>query len=135
MRLAAENPPTVFIPEVLGEFHRLAKSASSSVLRNFAAELTVLRTHFDAQPQTIINRLRIRHRYAIAHYGAARQLTTQPWQAIRLFAKSFCLSPFFIKIYLGTIIMILRAITTRDNRNQKASLENRGSKSEGRTAK
>jgi glycosyltransferase involved in cell wall biosynthesis len=135
LRLAAKNPPTVFIPEVLGEFHRLAKSASSSVLRNFAAELTVLRTHFDAQPQTITNRLRMRHRYAIAHYGAARQLTTQPGQAIRLFAKSFCLSPFFIKIYLGTIIMVLRAITTRDNRNQKTSLENRGSKSEGRTAK
>lgn len=135
LRLAAKNPPTVFIPEVLGEFHRLAKSASSSVLRNFAAELTVLRTHFDAQPQTIINRLRMRHRYAIAHYGAARQLTTQPGQAIRLFAKSFCLSPFFIKIYLGTMIMILRAITTRYNRNQKASPENRGSKSEGRTAK
>ncbi len=134
LRIAAKNPPTIFIPEVLGEFHRLAESASSSVLRNFAAELTVLKTHFAMQPQTVFNRLRMRHRYAIAHYGAARQLTTQPGQAIRLFAKSFCLSPFFIKIYLGTMIMILRAITTRDNQNQKASLENRGSKSEGRTA-
>ncbi len=135
MRLAAKNPRTVFIPEVLGEFHRLAESASSSVLRNFAAELTVLRTHFDAQPQTFINRLRMRNRYAIAHYGAARQMTNQPGQAIRLFTKSFCLSPFFIKIYLGVLITLWRAITTPRNKESKISTDNHGSKSEGRTAK
>ncbi len=112
LRLAAKNPQTSFIPEVLGEFHRLANSASSSVLRNLAAELIVLKTHFSTQPQTIVNRLRMRHRYAIAHYGAARQLTTQPTQAIRLFAQAFGLSPFFIKIYLGTAITLWRAITT-----------------------
>ena len=112
LRLAAKNPRTSFIPEVLGEFHRLADSASSSVLRNFAAELTVLRTHFSAQPQTIKNRLRMRHRYAIAHYGAARQLTNKPTQAIQLFARAFMMSPFFIKIYLGTAITLWRAITT-----------------------
>ena len=112
LRLAAKNPRTSFIPEVLGEFHRLADSASSSVLRNFAAELTVLKTHFSTQPQTIKNRLHMRHRYAIAHYGAARQLTNQPTQAIQLFARAFMLSPFFIKIYLGTAITLWRAITT-----------------------
>jgi teichuronic acid biosynthesis glycosyltransferase TuaG len=112
LRLAAKNPRTSFIPEVLGEFHRLANSASSSVLRNFAAEITVLRTHFGSQPQTIKNRLRMRHRYAIAHYGSARQLTNQPTQAIQLFARAFMLSPFFIKIYLGTAITLWRAITT-----------------------
>ena len=112
LRLAAKNPRTSFIPEVLGEFHRLADSASSSVLRNFAAELTVLRTHFSTQPKTIKTRLRIRHRYAIAHYGAARQLTNQPTQAIQLFARAFMMSPFFIKIYLGTAITLWRAITT-----------------------
>jgi len=112
LRLAAKNPRTSFIPEVLGEFHRLADSASSSVLRNFAAEITVLKTHFGSQPQTIKNRLRMRHRYAIAHYGAARQLTNQPTQSIQLFARAFMLSPFFIKIYLGTAITLWRAITT-----------------------
>ena len=112
LRLAAKNPRTSFIPEVLGEFHRLADSASSSVLRNFAAEITVLKTHFGSQPQTIKNRLHMRHRYAIAHYGAARQLTNQPTQAIQLFARAFMLSPFFIKIYLGTAITLWRAITT-----------------------
>ena len=112
LRLAAKNPRTSFIPEVLGEFHRLADSASSSVLRNFAAELIVLRTHFSTQPQTIKTRLRMRHRYAIAHYGAARQLTNQPTQAIQLFARAFMMSPFFIKIYLGTAITLWRAITT-----------------------
>ena len=112
LRLAAKNPRTSFIPEVLGEFHRLADSASSSVLRNFAAEITVLRTHFGSQPQTIKNRLRMRHRYAIAHYGAARQLTNQPTQAIQLFARAFMLSTFFIKIYLGTAFTLWRAITT-----------------------
>ena len=112
LRLAAKNPRTSFIPEVLGEFHRLADSASSSVLRNLAAELTVLKTHFSTQPPTIKNRLHMRHRYAIAHYGAARQLTNQPTQAIQLFARAFMLSPFFIKIYLGTAITLWRAITT-----------------------
>ena len=112
LRLAAKNPRTSFIPEVLGEFHRLADSASSSVLRNLAAEITVLKTHFGSQPQTIKNSLRMRHRYAIAHYGAARQLTNQPTQAIQLFARAFMLSPFFIKIYLGTAITLWRAITT-----------------------
>ncbi|MCX6537037.1 MAG: glycosyltransferase [Actinobacteria bacterium] len=112
LRLASKNPKTIFIPEVLGEFHRLADSASSSVLRNFAAELIVLKTHFSAQPRTITNRLRMRHRYAIAHYGAARQLTNQPAQAIRLFAQALKLSPFLIKIYLGTAITLWRAITT-----------------------
>ena len=112
LRLAAKNPRTSFIPEVLGEFHRLADSASSSVMRNFAAEITVLKTHFDSQPHTIKNRLRMRHRYAIAHYGAARQLTNQPTQAIQLFARAFMMSPFFIKIYLGTAITLWRAITT-----------------------
>jgi glycosyltransferase involved in cell wall biosynthesis len=112
LRLAAKNPRTSFIPEVLGEFHRLADSASSSVLRNFAAELIVLKIHFGSQPQTITNRLRMRHRYAIAHYGAARQLTNQPTQAIQLFAQAFMLSPFFKKIYLGIAITLWRAITT-----------------------
>ena len=112
LRLAAKNPRTSFIPEVLGEFHRLADSASSSVLRNFAAELIVLKTHFATQPLKIINRLRMRHRFAIAHYGAARQLTNQPTQAFQLFAKAFMLSPFLIKIYLGTAITLWRAITT-----------------------
>jgi len=66
----------------------------------------------------------MRHRYAIAHYGAARQLTAQPGQAIRLFAKSFCLSPFFIKIYPGVLILIGRkilqySINTVSGRSQK----------------
>ena len=47
MRLAATNPKTVFIPEILGEFHRLSDSASSAVLRNLSSERVVLQKHFE----------------------------------------------------------------------------------------
>ena len=110
LRLAAKNPRTVFIAELLGEFHRLAESASSSVIRNFTAELKVLNKHFATQPQTISTKLQIRHRRAIAHYGAARQLTAQPKQAFSLFASAFCLSPFVFRIYPGLIIAVLRTV-------------------------
>lgn len=135
LRLAAKNPRTVFIPEILGEFHRLAESASSSVLRNFNAELAVLKTHFATQPRTILNRLRMRHRYAIAHYGAARQMTTQPVQAIRLFAQAFRLSPLFLKNYLGAMIALCRMITAKKPTDLKKSIKHDDSKPEGLKAK
>jgi len=111
LRLAAKSPKTVFIPELLGEFHRLAQSASSSVIRNFTAELKVLDKHFATQPKTIARKLKIRHRRAIAHYGAARQLTAQPKQALSLFASAFRLSPFVLRIYPGIVIMTLRTVS------------------------
>ncbi|MFM7772656.1 MAG: glycosyltransferase family 2 protein, partial [Acidimicrobiaceae bacterium] len=75
IRLAATKPKTVFIPEILGEFHRLSNSASSAVLRNLSSEKAVLRKHFAEQSASVLTRLRQRHRFAIADYGAARQLT------------------------------------------------------------
>ena len=105
LRLAEQKPLTVFIPELLGEFHRLANSASSAVLRNLSSEREVLKRHFARQRQTVINQLRMRHRIAIASYGAARQLNSQPRQALKLFLTALLLSPFLIKTY--AVLMLL----------------------------
>jgi teichuronic acid biosynthesis glycosyltransferase TuaG len=113
MRLAATQPTTVFIPEILGEFHRLSNSASSAVLRNLSSEKAVLRKHFTEQSASVLNRLRQRHRFAIADYGAARQLTSQPIQALKLFAGSIRLSPFVFKIYPAVLILIFNSLIRR----------------------
>ena len=105
MRLAATNPKTVFIPEILGEFHRLSDSASSAVLRNLSSERVVLQKHFAKQPTNVLNRLKQRHRFAIANYGAARHLSHQPRQALVLFFSAIRLSPVFAKTYPALIIL------------------------------
>jgi glycosyltransferase involved in cell wall biosynthesis len=113
MRLAATNPKTVFIPEILGEFHRLSDSASSAVLRNLASEKTVLQKHFALRPNTIFAKLKIRHRLAIANYGAARQLSHQPRRALVLFFSAIRLSPVFIRTYLGLIVLTKNTLFRR----------------------
>jgi len=113
IRLAATKPTTVFIPEILGEFHRLSNSASSAVLRNLSSEKAVLRKHFAEQSASVLTRLRQRHRLAIADYGAARQLTSQPIQALKLFARSIRLSPFVFKIYPAVLILIFNSLIRR----------------------
>lgn len=113
LRLAQTRPKTVFVPRVLGEFHRLKNSASSAVLRNLSSEITVLQKHFALQPKTIITKLKIRHRLAIAHYGAARQLSHQPSQAMVQFLSAIRLSPFFAKTYPGLLILAKRTLINR----------------------
>ncbi len=114
MRLAAANPKTVFVHEILGEFHRLTNSASSAVLRNLSSEKAVLRKHFEQQPKNFSTKLRQRHRLAIAEYGAARQLMNNPKQALRLFFSSLWLSPFVFKIYPAIFLLIFRTLVRRN---------------------
>jgi hypothetical protein len=113
LRLAEQKPLTVFIPELLGEFHRLANSASSAVLRNLSSEKEVLKRHFARHRQTVINQLRMRHRMAIASYGAARQLNSQPRQALKLFLTALLLSPFLIKTYAGLMLLAKNSMTRK----------------------
>jgi glycosyltransferase involved in cell wall biosynthesis len=113
LRLAEQKPLTVFIPELLGEFHRLANSASSAVLRNLSSEREVLEKHFARQRQTVINQLRMRHRMAIASYGAARQLNSQPRQALKLFLTALLLSPFLFKTYAGLMLLAKNSMTRK----------------------
>lgn len=113
MRIAATNPKTVFIAETLGEFHRLANSASSAVLQNLSSEKVVLRKHFAQQPNGFSTKLRQRHRLAIAEYGAARQLTNKPKQALSLFLSSLRLSPLVFKIYPAVFILTIKTLTGR----------------------
>jgi glycosyltransferase involved in cell wall biosynthesis len=113
LRLTEQKPSTVFIPELLGEFHRLANSASSAVLRNLSSEKEVLKRHFARQKQTVTNQLRMRHRLAIANYGAARQLNSQPRQALKLFITAWRLSPFLIKTYAGLMLLAKNSMTQK----------------------
>ena len=113
LRLAEQKPLTVFIPELLGEFHRLANSASSAVLQNLSSEREVLKRHFARERQTVINQLRMRHRMAIASYGAARQLNSQPRQALKLFLTALLLSPFLIKTYAGLMLLAKNSMTRK----------------------
>ena len=112
MRLAAMNPKTVFIPEILGEFHRLANSASSAVMRNLSSEKVVLQKHFAQQPKNFSTKLKQRHRLAIAEYGAARQLTNKP--ALSLFINSLRLSPFVLKIYPAIFLLLFKTMARRN---------------------
>lgn len=110
LRLAAAGAKTVFIAEILGEFHRLQDSASSAVMRNLNSELRVLHKHFRSQPGSIFKSLKKRHRLAIANYGAARQLYGRPAQSLRLFLSAFILSPVLIKIYPGVVLLLVSAL-------------------------
>ena len=105
MRLAALKPKTIFIPEVLGEFYRLADSASSAVMRSLASEKVVLTKHFTQRRGKTLTKFKNRHRLAIAHYGAARQLSTQPKQAFILFGQALRLSPLVLRIYPGVVLL------------------------------
>ncbi len=111
MRLAATKPKTAFIPEILGEFHRLADSASSAVMRNLASEKVVLTKHFAQRHGKLLTKFRNRHRLAIAHYGAARQLSIQPKQALVLFGQALRLSPLVLKIYPGVFLLCFHRFT------------------------
>jgi len=116
LRVAAKRPTVVFIPEVLGEFHRLANSASSAVLRNLSSEMVVLRKHFLQRPNSLKEKIRQRHRLAIAEYGAGRQLNNQPSEALRRFMKSMGLSPFVFKIYPALLILFIRSLSRNKQR-------------------
>jgi teichuronic acid biosynthesis glycosyltransferase TuaG len=108
IRLAAMRPKTIFIPEILGEFHRLTNSASSAVMRNLSSEIVVLKKHFADQPKSLSHKFRQRHRLAIAEYGAARQLYGQPKQALRLFFTALRISPFVLKIYPAIFLLMIK---------------------------
>ena len=105
MRIAALKPKTIFIPEVLGEFYRLADSASSAVMRSLASEKVVLAKHFAQRQGKLPTKFKNRHRLAIAHYGAARQLSTEPKQAFVLFGQALRLSPLVLRIYPGIFLL------------------------------
>ena len=113
LRLASTSPKTIFIQEILGEFHRTKNSASSAVLRNLDSEKVVLKKHFALQNKNVFTKLRMRHRLAIANYGAARQFSDQISQALTLFWQAFKLSPLVIKIYPAIGLLLIKSIFSR----------------------
>ena len=97
-----------------GEFHRLINSASSAVLRNLSSEKVVLQKHFAQQPKGFSTKLKQRHRLAIAEYGAGRQLTSKPKQALGLFLSSLRLSPLVFKVYPAVFILTIKTLIGRN---------------------
>lgn len=61
----------------------------------------------------------MRHRFAIAHYGAARQLTEQPLQAVKQLKVAWKLSPLVLRIYPGLIIALFEAISQKKSGNER----------------
>ncbi|MEK7295843.1 MAG: glycosyltransferase, partial [Actinomycetota bacterium] len=115
LRIAKLTQRIEFIPQVLGEFHRHQGNASNAVLRNMSAELSVLSDHFSRQSTSISNRLKQRIRRGRALYGAGRGLDASGdnSQALRLFARSFVVSPLNIRLYPAIFLAITHLVTAR----------------------
>jgi glycosyltransferase involved in cell wall biosynthesis len=91
----------------LGEFRRQPESASSRVDKNAAAERAVLAKHFPKTPN-ITQKLLIRRRMALSHYGAARGFqhagdSAKFWTSIRCSLSTF---PFLLRPYAAIVLAI-----------------------------
>ena len=84
-----------------------------AIIVTLSSEREVLKRHFARQRQTVINQLRMRHRIAIASYGAARQLNNQPRQALKLFLTALLHSPFLSKTYAGLLLLAKNSMTRK----------------------
>lgn len=107
LRAAHANARFILVSAPLGEFRRQPESASSRVDRNVAAELAVLAKHFPKAP-TITDRVLIRRRVALAHYGAARSYqragdTGGFWKSIRCSLSTF---PVLLRPYAAMALAI-----------------------------
>jgi glycosyltransferase involved in cell wall biosynthesis len=119
LRIAKLTRRIEFIPEVLGEFRRHSGNASNAVLRNMSAELSVIDDHFSGQDSSILNRLKQRHRRGRAYYGAGRGLDASgdSRKAIRLFVRSFAITPFNVRVYPAVFLAFMHFVTPWTSRN------------------
>lgn len=100
LRLSKQGYRFDFIDEVLGTFRIHSTSASSSIARNSAAEMAVVKSHLDSQ---YFSRRVIRRRVGRSHYSAARAFHNAgdyP-NAKKRFFLSIRLAPLFPRTYVG----------------------------------
>jgi glycosyltransferase involved in cell wall biosynthesis len=119
LRIAKLTQRIEFIPEVLGEFRRHSGNASNAVFRNTSAELSVIGDHFSGQDSSVLIRLKQRQRRGRAYYGAGRGLDASGdhKQAIRLFLRSFAITPFNVRVYPAIFLAIIHFVTPRTSRS------------------
>ena len=113
MRISTATSNFVFIHEILGEFLRHDKSASSSVDRHLAAEIAVINQHVNQIRPSFMVFILARHRRAKAFYSAGRTHMRggSTGSALSFFAKALLQSPIFFRTYVAitlTLINLLR---------------------------
>jgi glycosyltransferase involved in cell wall biosynthesis len=111
MRIAAVTERIIFIPKVLGEYHRHDGNASNAVTKNYAAEIAVIASHFNRKHPTILRAVRWRHRRARAAYAAARglQRNRSYIASFNMYLKAIFTSPFVLRTYVGLILLCAAA--------------------------
>jgi glycosyltransferase involved in cell wall biosynthesis len=108
IKLAKVTERFFFIHEILGEFRRHDRSASSAVQRHLDAELSVIAHHSSQNMRSFGDQLRLRHRRSKAIYAAGRaEMRAQNrLEASRYFARSIIQSPLFLRTYIALILLL-----------------------------
>ena len=109
IRLSLATSKFVFVHEILGEFFRHDKSASSSVDKHLAAEIAVINHHVEQMNSTLKVIALARHRCAKAFYSAGRthMRSGSTGSALSFFAKALLQSPVFFRTYIAITLTLI----------------------------
>lgn len=112
MKLSLATRQFSFISSALGEFRQHGESASSAVDRHLKAELTVIADHAKLESQTLLNKIRLRHRRALAIYGSGRALMRAHAYglALRRLLRTLLISPLIFRSYASILIIFFRLL-------------------------
>ena len=109
LRVARSGHRIELIDDVLGTFRIHAASASSSIARNSAAEMAVVREHLKTSD---LGAFAQRRRLGLSHYSAARayQKSGDRASARREFARAWRRAPLFPRVYAGMLTLALDSL-------------------------
>jgi len=102
LNIARIGTSIYFIEKVLGEYRIHGENQSSAAERNYQAIIEVLKFHFKTHIKlTVINRIKIQRRFALAAYGCGRSLQAnkQFKPGCEWLIRSILLWPFAIKAW------------------------------------
>jgi GT2 family glycosyltransferase len=109
LRVAKSGHRIALIDDVLGTFRIHSASASSSIARNSAAEMAVVREHLKTSS---LGARAQRQRLGLSHYSAARayQKSGDHASARREFALAWRRAPLFPRVYAGMLTLTLDSL-------------------------
>ena len=109
IRISRTTTKFVFIHEILGEFRRHDKSASSSVDKHLAAEIAVINHHVEQIHPSFMVFIRARHRRAKAFYSAGRTHMRggSTGLALSFFTRALLQSPIFFRTYVAITLTLI----------------------------
>ena len=115
MRISLATTNFFFVHEILGEFRRHDKSASSSVDRHLAAEIAVTNHHVEQMRPSFLVFIKARHRRAKAFYSAGRTHMRggSTGLALSFFAKALLQSPIFFRTYVAITLTLINLLTRK----------------------